>query len=151
MLCKMSHNSFFGPSKPYSRYAENTICFVFCMRIGIRQLFAKFHWPRNPDRFISSHMFWPNGIFAWKIAAFVVYDLRTFFGLSPCRNTCSSTMKKCCNGTWSESSIRPKRRDCSNNSLTTNLQIFTKLLRSMAAGSRAILREQKYNKKMVKT
>lgn len=63
---------------------------------------------------------------------------KPFLGRRPCRRTCSSTMKKCCNGKWSLSNWRPKRTDCSNNSLTTNLQMFTRLLRSIAAGSFAV-------------
>lgn len=61
----------------------------------------------------------------------------TRLGLSPWRKTCSKTIKKCCRGTESESNIRPNLREDSISSLTTSLQIFTRLLRSMLTGSRS--------------
>lgn len=48
---------------------------------------------------------------------------------------------------WSESSMRPNRIDCSSSSLTTSLQILTRLLRSIEAGSRAANRKDESRKK----
>lgn len=62
----------------------------------------------------------------------------TFFGRKPCLSTCSRTMKKCCNGIWSESSIRPYLNDVSISSFTINFEMFTRLLLSMMTGSRAV-------------
>lgn len=66
----------------------------------------------------------------------------TFLGRSPCLSTCSSTMKKCCKGMWSESSIRPYLSEVSISSLTISLEMLSRLLRSTAAGSRAETHEE---------
>lgn len=92
--------------------------------------------PRDPARHkikLSYEFSWTN--LFWFVTEYKVFH--TFLGLSPCRMTCSSTMKKCCKGMWSESSILPCFSDVSISSLTTSFEMLTKLLRSTAAGSRA--------------
>ena len=69
------------------------------------------------------------------------YNNFTFFGFNPCLKTCSRTIKKCCKGILSESSIRPYFSDVSISSLTISFDMLTKLLLSIIAGSRAEIKE----------
>lgn len=66
----------------------------------------------------------------------------TFFGFNPCLKTCSRTIKKCCKGILSESSIRPYFSDVSISSLTISFDMLTKLLLSIITGSRAEIKKK---------
>jgi len=67
----------------------------------------------------------------------------TFFGFNPCLKTCSRTIKKCCKGILSESSIRPYFSDVSISSLTISFDMLTKLLLSIITGSRTEIKKKK--------
>lgn len=105
--CSMSHSSFLGPSKPWK---STTICMMQHSTIFGNERCEDFS--------------------EWK-------KMFTFLGRKPCLSTCSSTMKKCWRGMWSESNIRPYFNEVSISSLTMSFDILTKLLRSIITGSRA--------------
>ena len=62
---------------------------------------------------------------------------RPFLPFMPCFKICSRTIKKCCNGMWSESSWCPNLRLESRTSFMTSLRMLTKLLFSIWIGSRS--------------
>lgn len=97
-------------------------------------------WRISHSSFLGPRRPWNRKLLVpmWKICSAVRMTATfTFFGRKPCLSTCSRTMKKCCNGMWSESSIRPYFKDVSISSLTISFEMLTRLLLSMITGSRA--------------
>ena len=71
---------------------------------------------------------------------------RPFLPFMPCFKICSRTIKKCCNGMWSESSWCPNLRLESRTSFMTSLRMLTKLLFSIWIGSRSEKRKSLENR-----
>ena len=107
MLWSMSHSSFLGPNKPYQRWKR----------------------PVSNTKY-DYHTIW---ILLWNTSYQNI--ISTFFGFNPCRKTCSTAMKKCWRGIWSESSCLPNLTLESMTSRITSFNIFIRLLLSMATGS----------------
>lgn len=99
-------------------------------------------WRMSHSSFLGPRRPWNRRLLIYRSGQFIPLAIRnmarfTFFGRKPCLSTCSRTMKKCCNGMWSESSIRPYFKDVSISSLTISFEMLTRLLLSMITGSRA--------------